>query len=56
MLTFLDQTEWCYPDGTVNNGQLLCPPVRYACARGAITIISPNDPIPPPCELLKLSW
>ena len=48
----LGQTEWCYPNGTVNNGQLQCPPVRYACARGEIDMLSPtDDPIPPSCEL-----
>lgn len=47
-LTFNSQTEWCYPDGTVNNGQLLCPPVKFACARGDIEMLSPTDPIPPP--------
>ena len=52
-LDFNGTTEWCYLNGTVNNGQLQCPPVRYACARGAINMISPNDPIPPPCEFLK---
>ena len=46
----IGQTEWCYPNGAVNNGQLLCPPIRYACARDDIDMISPNDPIPPPCE------
>ena len=51
-----DQIEWCYPDGTVNNGQFQCPPVRYACARGDITMLSPNDTIPPPCEFSTYSW
>lgn len=47
----LGQTEWCYPNGTVNNEQLQCPPARYACARGEVDMISPTDDIPPPCEL-----
>ena len=51
----IGQTEWCYPDGTVNNGQLLCPPVKFACARGDIEMLSPTDPIPPPCEFHSYS-
>lgn len=46
-----DQTEWCYTGGTVHNGQLQCPPLKYACARSTIHMLSPtDDPIPPPCE------
>ena len=45
------QTEWCYPDGTVNDEGLQCPPIRYACARRNFDMLSPrNDPIPPPCK------
>ena len=47
----LGETEWCYPNGTVNNGQLRCPPIRYACARAEVDMLSPtDDPIPPPRE------
>ena len=52
---FADQTEWCYPNGSVNNGGLECPPIRYACASSNIDMLSPtDDPIPPPCELYNI--
>ena len=52
-----DRIEWCYPDGTVNNGNVMlqCPPIRYACARSDFDMLSPRrDPIPPPCKIEQL--
>ena len=49
------QVEWCYPDGLVSNGELQCPPIKYACARSTINMLSPRtDPIPPPCKMFMI--
>jgi len=50
------QTEWCYPGGTVNNGQQQCPPANYACARSTADMIQVGDPLPPPCKLVILVY
>ena len=49
------QVEWCYPDGLVSNGELQCPPIKYACASSTINMLSPRtDPIPPPRKMFMI--